>query len=191
MIEPYLAQRFETLQRADENGDLGLIEVQRVSDGKLVVVLAAFERGDMTTIVPLAEMIAGNPFDLYRSPDPDAPGEFIASNAADDGEQFGVFVNGSRRGTFDTRAEASDFMDDMRNAVIQKIDNSELRPELLGCEGWRIEAVDADHRRVRFIVGRSTGWKPCHLEIKRSNSTGGEPVDSRGYTNIRKIEKVR
>lgn len=103
--------------------------------------------------------------------------------------EFGVFVRGVKKRTFDTRGEAADYMEGMDHAEIHEIDKSALRPELLPFERCRIEATDADGERVRFIVGRSTGWKPCHLEIKRRDAHGGGPVDSRGYTNVVLIER--
>jgi len=51
--------------------------------------------------------------------------------------------------------------------------NAELLPVLSGLEGWRVEVTEPDGERRRFIVGKSTGWMPCHLEIARRDSTGG------------------
>ena len=58
---------------------------------------------------------------------------------------------------------------------------SELTPELVGYEGKRVEVrhrwgADKAVEVVRFIVGKSTGWIPCHLEIKTRRSTGGAAV---------------
>lgn len=58
---------------------------------------------------------------------------------------------------------------------------SELTPELVGYEGKRVEVrhrwgTDKAVEVVRFIVGKSTGWIPCHLEIKTKGSTGGGAV---------------
>jgi len=50
---------------------------------------------------------------------------------------------------------------------------AELSPALRGHEGWRVEVTEADGNRRRFIVGKSTGWMPCHLEVARRDSTGG------------------
>ena len=49
---------------------------------------------------------------------------------------------------------------------------AELNPKLIGYEGKRIEAK-VYGEVSRFIVGRSTGWIPCHLEIKTKRSSGG------------------
>lgn len=55
---------------------------------------------------------------------------------------------------------------------------SELTPELIGLEGKRVEVrhhwpESGTVEVSRFIVGKSTGFIPCHLEIKRRDSTGG------------------
>ncbi len=56
--------------------------------------------------------------------------------------------------------------------------SSELTPELVGFEHKRVEVVhqwpNQQPEKTRFIVGKSTGWIPCHLEIKtRRNISGG------------------
>ena len=50
---------------------------------------------------------------------------------------------------------------------------AELTPQLVGLEGKRVEVTEPGEPPRRFIVGRSTGWMPCHLEIKRRDSSGG------------------
>ena len=57
--------------------------------------------------------------------------------------------------------------------------NAELVPQLEGREGQRVEVIDCYNDKRRFIVGKSTGWLPCHLEIKRRDSTGG--IGAMGY----------
>lgn len=51
--------------------------------------------------------------------------------------------------------------------------DAELTPALVGLERRRVEVVTPTGERSRFIVGKSTGWMPCHLEIKRRDSIGG------------------
>lgn len=51
--------------------------------------------------------------------------------------------------------------------------NADLIPALTGLEGKRVEVTTPDGFRSRFIVGKSTGWMPIHLEIKRRDSSGG------------------
>jgi len=42
----------------------------------------------------------------------------------------------------------------------------------------------------RFIVGKSTGWRPTHLELGRSNSACGDPARSK-YQAVEPLEKIR
>ena len=70
-------------------------------------------------------------------------------------------------------------------------DNAYLLPQLIGLEGWRVMVIDHDGNSRRFIVGRSTGWRPCHIEVKKRTSMGGGAADSRGYQSVTKIERVR
>lgn len=72
-------------------------------------------------------------------------------------------------------------------------DYSGLTKQLLACEGWRVEVVDHElsgGMTRRFIVGRSTGWRPCHLEISRRNARGGGCA-CKSYQSVRKLYKVR
>ena len=69
-------------------------------------------------------------------------------------------------------------------------DTSSLSPQLAPYEGARVEVVDMRGRTRRFIVGRSTGWKPCHLEIARRNSVGGIPADKQ-YQSVRYLYNAR
>jgi hypothetical protein len=67
--------------------------------------------------------------------------------------------------------------------------NDGLTQQLIGMEGWRVEVVtDYDEKR-RFIVGRSTGWIPCHIEVKRRDSTGG-PSAEKHYKSVKRLYKV-
>lgn len=67
----------------------------------------------------------------------------------------------------------------------------DLSPQLTGLEGWRVEVVDEEGDAPRrFIVGKSTGWAPCHLEISRRTSMGGGGA-RREYHSVREIEQVR
>ena len=49
----------------------------------------------------------------------------------------------------------------------------ELTPALVGLEGRRVAVIQDGEEISRFWVGKSTGWMPIHLEIKRRNSMGG------------------
>lgn len=52
----------------------------------------------------------------------------------------------------------------------------ELTPQLIGLEDKRVELTYPTGEKTRFIVGKSTGWIPIHLEIKTKRSNGGGPV---------------
>jgi hypothetical protein len=56
-------------------------------------------------------------------------------------------------------------------------DLSGLSPQLLKHEGYRVEVVDGHGCKRRFWVSRSTGWRPCHIELKLRSSSGGQPAD--------------
>lgn len=62
--------------------------------------------------------------------------------------------------------------------------DADLVPALIGLEGKRVEATYFGER-VRFIVGKSTGWMPCHLLIKTSRSMGGEGLLRDHVTDVR------
>lgn len=83
---------------------------------------------------------------------------------------------------------------DMLKEACDKADEQavyDLSPQLTGLEGYRVEVVDNEGDRPRrFIVGRSTGWAPCHLEMRAINSLGGD-VAKREYRHVRQIERVR
>jgi hypothetical protein len=72
MISEAQRHNFATLNKAFRHGDAALVECQRVADDETVVMLCAvgFD-GDEYAITPFAEMVAGNPFDAYRPPNPD------------------------------------------------------------------------------------------------------------------------
>jgi hypothetical protein len=52
---------------------------------------------------------------------------------------------------------------------------AELHPLLVGLEGRRVEC-ERYGERVRFNVGKSTGWMPCHLAIHNARSHGGDAI---------------
>lgn len=66
---------------------------------------------------------------------------------------------------------------------------SGLNEKLKGLEGKRVEVVYTNGEKERFWVGRSTGWIPCHLVIKKTNSMGGVSVTS--DENIKSVKVVR
>lgn len=65
--------------------------------------------------------------------------------------------------------------------------HSELTRELIGLEGRRVEVTYQDGTKSRFKVGKSTGWLPCHLELKNVRSMGGSPVYFPSGSSVRVI----
>lgn len=65
-----------------------------------------------------------------------------------------------------------------------------LTRQLIELEGWRVEVETTYGETRRFIVGRSSGWIPCHIEIKRRDSSGGIGAEKM-YASVRRIERVR
>lgn len=72
----------------------------------------------------------------------------------------------------------------------QARDNSNLTPQLIGLEGWRVEVVTTYEETRRFIVGKSTGWQPVHLEIFRRSALGGGPAE-KAYKTVLPLYKAR
>jgi hypothetical protein len=81
------------------------------------------------------------------------------------------------------------------NALMERADSycqrnklrcpAELTPQLTGLEGKRVEVVDRHGECRRFIVGKSTGWLPIHLEIARRDSSGGPAVTGAPFQSVR------
>jgi hypothetical protein len=69
-------------------------------------------------------------------------------------------------------------------------DLSGLTQQLIGLEGCRVEVVDDYDKKRRFIVGRSTGWRPCHIELKTIRSQAGVSADEH-YKQVTGIKRVR
>lgn len=63
----------------------------------------------------------------------------------------------------------------------------DLCEQLKGLEGKRVEIVDSYGERRRFIVGKSTGWIPVHLEIASRASDGGGPVYGAPFKSVQVI----
>jgi hypothetical protein len=70
------------------------------------------------------------------------------------------------------------------------INNSALTKQLLGLEGWRVEVITTYGEKRRFIVGKSTGWKPSHLEVSRRNALGGFSAEKE-YSSVKKLYFAR
>jgi hypothetical protein len=61
----------------------------------------------------------------------------------------------------------------------------DLTPQLIGLEGRRVEVVTSYGETERFIVGRSTGWIPCHIALCRKDSSGGGRVVGDPFKSVR------
>ena len=62
----------DTIMEAAHNGDLAVVEARRKSDGETVTLLCAIGfDGEMYGITPFAEMVNGNPYEMYDPPNPD------------------------------------------------------------------------------------------------------------------------
>jgi len=69
-------------------------------------------------------------------------------------------------------------------------DLSGLSPQLVGLEGYRVEVEDNLGKVRRFIVGRSSGWRPCHITLRTVRSRAGHPAD-RHFNRVTVIRRVR
>jgi hypothetical protein len=74
------SKNFNTLQRAFVTGQVALMDVQRVSDGKSVAAIVTVHTDDdgMINMTPFAIMVEGNPFELFRPPDSDSADGYAA-----------------------------------------------------------------------------------------------------------------
>lgn len=62
-----------------------------------------------------------------------------------------------------------------------------LNHQLEGLEGHRVEAVTFHGEVKRFVVGKSTGWLPCHLERRDFRSHCGDPVSRVPFKRVSKL----
>lgn len=63
---------FQTLQRAEANGDLALLECKDAKSGQPVIAVVAVRPGakpGMVEFVPLAKMFDGNPYEELLPPE--------------------------------------------------------------------------------------------------------------------------
>jgi hypothetical protein len=63
-------KNFETLERAAGNGDLCIAECKDKKTGKMVIAICAvwLDDANLVTLVPLAKMFDGDPFDELEAP---------------------------------------------------------------------------------------------------------------------------
>jgi hypothetical protein len=66
-----------------------------------------------------------------------------------------------------------------------------LTPQLTGLEHRRVEVIDSHEERREFVVGRSTGFIPIHLELSSERAHCGEPVTGAPFSSVRLIDRSR
>ena len=66
---------------------------------------------------------------------------------------------------------------------------AELIPEFIGREGRRVEVVDKYGETRRFVIGKSCGWMPCHLELKNKRSSSGGAVSGYPFKSLRFLKE--
>jgi hypothetical protein len=98
----------------------------------------------------------------------------------------------AKRGTMEAWDILQNLKDHLKKVCEEQGDHAvyALNPQLAGLEGHRVEVETTYGETRRFIVGRSTGWAPIHLEIKRRDSTGGGGAE-RHYRSVRDLGEVR
>lgn len=107
--------------------------------------------------------------------------------------ELGVKLAGHRIGTRAAYTEYRRLVEiaGQRNRSTGWRSESELTPQLKGLEGHKIEVVTSWGERHRFIVGKSTGFIPCHLALCRRDSSGGPAVVGAPFKSVRRLERVR
>lgn len=106
--------------------------------------------------------------------------------------ELGVALAGHPVGTADAYQEYGKLTDIAaeRHRTTGWRSQSELTPQLMGLEGWRVEVVTCWGSKERFIVGKSCGYIPCHLALARRNSSGGAAVCGAPFQSVKMIAKV-
>lgn len=106
-------------------------------------------------------------------------------------KELGTSPVGHTIGTMDQYQTYRDLVDIARRKHVDTgwRSQSELNPKLIGLEGKRIECT-VYGETVKFYVGKSTGFIPCHLEIESKKEHGGMalPCEPEKITNIRVIK---
>jgi len=62
---------------------------------------------------------------------------------------------------------------------------SDLYSPFIGHEGKRVEVTYTWGEKERFYIGKSTGFIPCHIMVKQSNSSGGGAVLNNSIKSFR------
>lgn len=67
--------------------------------------------------------------------------------------------------------------------------DAELTPQLSGMEGRKVTVLDTYGETRTFVVGKSTGWLPCHLELRSWRSSGGGAVFGAPFASLHVVSK--
>lgn len=85
-LAPGHKTNLNTIIRAAKAGHLAVLECKRRSDGAIVPLLVTVSwDGREYTMTPFAEMVQGNPFELYLPPDPNNKTGFIETREGEEG----------------------------------------------------------------------------------------------------------
>lgn len=76
-------------------------------------------------------------------------------------------------------------------AVTQRPLCCHLTPQLIGLEHQRVEVTDCFGETRRFVVGRSSGFMPIHIELARQQSLGGAGVTGAPFRSVHLVERRR
>jgi hypothetical protein len=107
--------------------------------------------------------------------------------------ELGVAPPGAKVGTLTAYEEYADLISraEAKHKATGWRSSSELTPELVGLEGRRVEIEheweSGSRETVRFKVGKSTGFIPCHLMLANVRSHEGFAVCLGKIIRIRTI----
>lgn len=68
---------------------------------------------------------------------------------------------------------------------------AELTRQLTPFYGYKVEIVDCNNEKRKFIVGKSGGWMPCHIELQNVNSKSGPAVYGAPFKSVKTISQVK
>lgn len=110
--------------------------------------------------------------------------QWLVSEGRTDIPPYDMSLRGTVEGYYEYRRIAD--IASRHNSATGHVCPSELTPQLIGLEGKRVEVVTTYDETRRFIVGKSTGWCPCHLEIANRASHGGGAAEHE-YKSVRQV----
>jgi hypothetical protein len=108
--------------------------------------------------------------------------EVLEKRMAALGEELQIIIEPVEAGTVDRYNQYQKLIEVAagRNKLNGWRSQSELTPELIGLEGKKVKVThkwpSGETETVQFIVGKSTGFIPCHLELESKNPNSGGAV---------------